>query len=369
MKLEKSCNIGSKKGIFTFTGIMDDPFCRVRLYPIHVMLVAELEGEVVGMVQGCIKCVGTGFGRRQVLNLGCILGLRVSPAHRRMGIALKLVQSVEEWLIQNGANYTFLATEEKNTASTNLFTLKSNYLKFTSLLIYVQPLPNSPTLKTSSDQHIEIEKLPIEEAMSLYNTHLKSKDLYPTDIESILKEKLSIGTWLCYFKEQRDQDWALFSIWNTCEAYKLQATKYYSSSSLSRVFYETINSARDNFFQCFKDLKWPMWDPIEKPFGFLFLYGICGEGERRGELMEAVWGFGLKMGESVRGCRALITEMGAFDPMGEHVPKGSTSMTCIEDLWCLKRVNANLSGGGGGEEEELNVKTNVRNVFVDPRDF
>lgn len=39
MKLEKSCNIGSKKGIFTFAGIMDDPFCRVRLFPIHVMLV------------------------------------------------------------------------------------------------------------------------------------------------------------------------------------------------------------------------------------------------------------------------------------------------------------------------------------------
>lgn len=288
---------------------------------------------------------------------------------RRMGIGLKLVQSVEEWLIQKGANYTFLATEEKNTASTNLFTLKSNYLKFTSLLIYVQPLPNSPALKPPSDQHIEIEKLPIEEAISLYKTHLKSKDLYPRDIESILKEKLSIGTWLCYFKEQRDQDWALFSIWNTCEAYKLPATKFSSSSSssLSVFFYETINSARDKFFQCFKDLKWPMWDPIEKPFGFLFLYGVYGEGERKGELMEAVWGFGLKIGASVRGCRALITEMGAFDPMGEHVPKGSKSMTCIEDLWCLKRVDANLSGDGGGED--LSVMTNVGNVFIDPRDF
>lgn len=38
-------------------------------------------GEVVGVVRGCIKHVGTKFGGMCV-NLGCILGLRVSPTHR-----------------------------------------------------------------------------------------------------------------------------------------------------------------------------------------------------------------------------------------------------------------------------------------------
>lgn len=44
--------------------------------------VAQLldNGELVGVVRGCIKHVGTGFGGTHVM--GCILGLRVSPTHR-----------------------------------------------------------------------------------------------------------------------------------------------------------------------------------------------------------------------------------------------------------------------------------------------
>lgn len=45
MKLEKSCKIGSnssnKAGISIFTNMIgDDPLCRIRLYPVHVMLVS-----------------------------------------------------------------------------------------------------------------------------------------------------------------------------------------------------------------------------------------------------------------------------------------------------------------------------------------
>lgn len=52
---------------------------------------AELpeNGEIVGVVRGCIKSVGTagaganaGAGEAHTIKIGCILGLRVSPAHR-----------------------------------------------------------------------------------------------------------------------------------------------------------------------------------------------------------------------------------------------------------------------------------------------
>lgn len=45
--------------------------------------VAELlqNGELVGVVRGCIKDVGTVHGEAHV-KMGCILGLRVSPTHR-----------------------------------------------------------------------------------------------------------------------------------------------------------------------------------------------------------------------------------------------------------------------------------------------
>lgn len=52
---------------------------------------AELpeNGEIVGVVRGCIKSlgiarsgVGVGVGEANTMKIGCILGLRVSPAHR-----------------------------------------------------------------------------------------------------------------------------------------------------------------------------------------------------------------------------------------------------------------------------------------------
>jgi len=51
--------------------------------------VAELVGEctLVGMVRGCIKRVGTELGAGDV-KMGCILGLRVSPKHRLVCVAL-----------------------------------------------------------------------------------------------------------------------------------------------------------------------------------------------------------------------------------------------------------------------------------------
>lgn len=38
-KLERDCEIESKKGVSIFTSMMGDPFCRIRFYPLHVMLV------------------------------------------------------------------------------------------------------------------------------------------------------------------------------------------------------------------------------------------------------------------------------------------------------------------------------------------
>ena len=41
-KLEKNCEIGSNnKGTSIFTNMMGDPLCRIRFYPLHLMLVSE----------------------------------------------------------------------------------------------------------------------------------------------------------------------------------------------------------------------------------------------------------------------------------------------------------------------------------------
>ncbi|KAK9287623.1 hypothetical protein L1049_016059 [Liquidambar formosana] len=370
-KLERSCDIGSKKGISTFSNMMDDPLCRIRLYSVHVMLVAELleNRDLVGVVRGCIKRVGTGFEGTH-MKMGCILGLRVSTRHRRMGIGLKLVKSIEEWLIRNGAQYTFLATEEDNIASTNLFTLKCKYENFSPLVIFIQPVT---FLAKDIYQDIKIEKLHIDQAISLYKNRLRGKDIYPTDMDVILKEKLSLGTWVSYFKgeewiglhsQEKNEDiitrsptsWAIFSIWNTCEAYKLQIRR----SHPFKFFHATLSHAREKIFPC---LKIPIFGSLQKPFGFLFLYGLHGEGERLGELMKSIWGFASKLAENVKDCKVIMTELGVSDPLREHVPQGS-STSCINDRWYLKRVNGPID-----EKDDLMAMRPAGNVFVDPRDF
>uniref|UniRef100_J3NE59 N-acetyltransferase domain-containing protein n=2 Tax=Oryza brachyantha TaxID=4533 RepID=J3NE59_ORYBR len=108
-KLERSCEIGTGKGFSIVTNMMGDPLCRIRLFPLHVMMVAEVAGgegkELVGVARGCVKRVATGLGGDDggTVAAGYILGLRVSPLHRRKGIGSKLVKSVEAWAALHGA--------------------------------------------------------------------------------------------------------------------------------------------------------------------------------------------------------------------------------------------------------------------------
>lgn len=232
-------------------------------------------------------------------------------------------------------------------------------------------------------QDIKIEKLQIDQAISLYNNKFQGKDIYPADIDAILKEKLSMGTWVSYFKEEEwnilnnineigrnheemvirtttSSSWAMFSIWNSCEACKFHIRK--SQSHPLKFFHATISLAKDKIFPC---LKLPIaCDSLQKPFGFLFLYGLHGEGERLQELMKSIWGFASRLAENVKDCKVIITELGVSDPLIQHVPQES-SMSCINDLWYLKPAN----GLNDDSEERVAVIGQAGNVLVDPRDF
>ncbi|CAL1397415.1 unnamed protein product [Linum trigynum] len=382
-KLEMSCeNIGSSTDIDNervsiFGSIMGDPLRRIRLYPVHVMLVAELHGngELVGMVRCCIKSMKTGLEAANV-RMGCILGLRVSPIHRRMGIGTKLVKSAEEWLIGKGAEDILIATLKNNLASTNLFASKFGYADFASLVIFVHHKEQIPRLLLDPFPEIKVEKLQIEQAISLYKNKLRSGNqkhvIYPVDFDAILKANLSLGTWISYFNGRGGTDTTrlrstiVFSVWNSCEPNNTIS----HNRRVNKRFQLTLSRARDRFLPC---LRFPISDspqPPPPPGGFLFLYGIYGEGERQQELTRSVWGFVMKLGENMRGCKAIITELAVSDPLLEFVPKESCS-SCVDDVWYLKKVAEGSAAGGGGEEDQNESLSGERigNVFVDPRDF
>ncbi|PNX86155.1 hypothetical protein L195_g042232 [Trifolium pratense] len=103
--------------------------------------------------------------------------------------------------------------------------------------------------------------------------------------------------------------------------------------------------------------------------GFLFLYGLHGEGENLGGLMESIWSFTSKLGEKLKDCRLVITELGFGDPLVNHVPQ-MESMSCIDDMWYTKRLARDSDDDVDDELVQQQVmKRQLGNVFVDPRDF
>ncbi|KAI3842823.1 hypothetical protein MKW92_032314 [Papaver armeniacum] len=392
----ESCSKGRTAPIIT--NIMGDPLFRIRFYKYHVLLIAEMveNGEVVGVIRGCIKYIRSGADQgtnRSTVKMGCILGLRVSPKHRQNGIGLKLVKCAENWAIQNGAQYTCMAAEEGNIASTNLFVHKCNYVKLTRLIIFTQPI-HSRT-KEKSSRKIIIQKLSVEQAISLYKTQFGSKQFFLVDVDAILKQKPSIGTWVSYFKDEnwvglngKDNNsnshgefiekapgsWAMISIWNkTSDVYKLKIGKRETSflhcfngssgqSSLSR------GLRGGKIFHCFRKSFFSLLR--QKSSGFIFAYGLHGEGKRVGELMQSLWRFAHHVGKNVKGCKLIITELGVDDPLREHLPQGP-SMSFTNDIWYLKKVNGSTSedASGGDEMESLLNEKPLTNLFVDPRDF
>uniref|UniRef100_A0A453T4S0 N-acetyltransferase domain-containing protein n=1 Tax=Aegilops tauschii subsp. strangulata TaxID=200361 RepID=A0A453T4S0_AEGTS len=167
-ELERRCEVGlsgdqadggkkkKKKSMSLCVEQIGDPLARVRHAPEHVMLVAECGVEMVGVVKACIKMVSRGRGigsssssgsvaKQQqpataYVKVAFILGLRVSPSHRRLGIATALVKAAEEWSRKRGAAHATMATTESNKASLALFTGRFGYKQFRRPVLLGRPV-------------------------------------------------------------------------------------------------------------------------------------------------------------------------------------------------------------------------------------
>ncbi|KAF6164910.1 hypothetical protein GIB67_017113 [Kingdonia uniflora] len=89
--------------------------------------VAELNNELVGVIQGTIKKATINCPEESQARVGYILGLRVSPLHRRKYIGSTLVRTLEQWFIANDVDFAYMATGKDNEASVKLFTDKLGF--------------------------------------------------------------------------------------------------------------------------------------------------------------------------------------------------------------------------------------------------
>lgn len=339
-----------------------------------------MNNEIVGVIQGTIKIVTLHIStKNQLAKAGYILGLRVAPLHRRKGIALSLVHHMEEWFISHQVDYAYMATEKDNEASVELFVNKLGYVKFRTPAILVHPVNNNRPFHLSS--RIEIMKLKIEQAELLYRNFMSSTEFFPHDIDRILRNKLSLGTWVAYFRGRQESStgafgltgkvpnsWAMMSVWNSTEVLKLRVGK----PTFSCMCYAKSSSMIP---RCFKGMILPSLPDhfFENPFGFYFIYGIYMEGPSSGRLVRTLSKFVLNLATE-SDCKVVVTEVGGCDDaLKLHIPHWKL-LSCPEDLWCIKALklyedtkkttlvdnNNNLA--------KTTPSQKTRALFVDPRE-
>ncbi|CAO2830392.1 unnamed protein product [Amaranthus hypochondriacus] len=397
-EVERRCEVGPNSKVSLFTDLLGDPLCRIRHSPPFLMLVAQVveegkeEGdenkkrEIVGMIRGCIKTVTCGKKYPRPSNskstlydyskplpvftkLAYILGLRVSPSHRRMGIALKLVKKLEEWFRQNGAEYSYLATESENEASISLFTNKCGYSKFRTPSILVQPVF---VHRAKVSGRVTIFRVPPSEAEILYRGKFSTTEFFPRDIDSVLHNRLSLGTFVAVprdkhalgywpgaeeFLSSPPDSWAILSVWNCSEVWRLEVR------GASRVGKGLAKTSRI-VDRALPFLKIPSFPEVFRPFGLHFLYGLGGEGPEGAKYVKALCGFAHNLARE-KGCSVIATEVASRDPLKLGIPHWK-KLSCAEDLWCIKRLGEDYSDGTVGDWTK---SPPGETIFVDPREF
>ncbi|CAL0307734.1 unnamed protein product [Lupinus luteus] len=362
--LERRCKVGQSESVLDTMG---DPICRIRNSPMYKMLVAEQNNELVGVIQGSIKMVilNSHEPPKDLAKVGYVLGLRVAPHYRRKGIASSLVQRLEEWFRSNGVEYSYVATDKENHASLTLFMDKFCYTKFRTPAILINPVNYHHLFRISSN--IEIARIKIEKAESLYRRFMGSTEFFPSDIENILRNNLSLGTWVAYFKGdnsfgpngQVPNNWAMLSVWNSGEIFKLRLGK----TPLSCLLFTKGCSLIDKMFPC---LKLPNLPDFFDPFGFYFMYGMYHEGPFSGKLVRGLCKFVHNMVAKSKdeNCKIIVTEVGGRDhDLIHHIPH--QKLLSSPDLWCIKA----LKNEGTNTCHELTLtNTPSKSLFVDPRE-
>ncbi|XP_021907872.1 probable N-acetyltransferase HLS1 isoform X1 [Carica papaya] len=384
--VERRCEVGPSGKLSLFTDLLGDPICRVRHSPAFLMLVAEMgeTKEIVGMIRGCIKTVTCGkkLSRNAKYNncneptkplpvytkVAYILGLRVSPTHRRMGIGLKLVQRMEEWFRESGAEYSYMATENDNHASIKLFTNKCGYAKFRTPSILVNPVFAH---RLSVSHRVTIIRVAPYDAELLYRHRFSTTEFFPRDIDSVLYNKLSLGTFVAVprgsyteeswhgsekFLSHPPESWAVLSVWNCKDVFRLEVR---GASRIKRTLAKTTRVVD----RAFPFLRLPSIPEVFRPFGLHFLYGLGGEGPRAVKMVKALCSHAHNLAKD-GGCGVVATEVSSREPLKLGIPHWKM-LSCDEDLWCIKRLGEDYSDGAVGDWTKSPPGLSI---FVDPRE-
>ncbi|KAI0523463.1 hypothetical protein KFK09_005858 [Dendrobium nobile] len=377
--VERSCEVSQSGTVSIFTDLLGDPACRVRHSPAFLMLVAETVGpkkEIVGLIRGCVKTITCGKRSPRpsatataavpiYTKAAYIVGLRVSPFHRRKGVGLQLVEQMEEWFRSSGAEYAYMATDKENEASLRLFTGRCGYVKFRTPSLLVQPVFAGHRLPLR--RAVTLVRLSPANAEILYRRSFSTVEFFPRDIDAVLRNPLSLGTFLALpagsgwtnihsFLADPPESWAVLSVWDSQSLFRFEVR----GVSLLRRGLAWTTRVVDRAVPW---LRIPSFPNIFRPFGGYFLYGLGGEGPSTAALMRVLCRHAHNMARA-GGCGIVATEVTACEAFMPGIPYWQ-KLSIEEDLWCIKRLAEDYSDGAVGDWTR---SAPGNSIFVDPRE-
>lgn len=208
----------------------------------------------------------------------------------------------------------------------------------------------------------------MKEAASWYRRHVAVKtDFFPDDIEKILRNKLSIGTWVAYYNNDNIRSWAMLSVWDSSKVFKLRIEK----APLSYLLLTKFSNFLGRFLSLLGITALPN---LFTPFGFYFLYGVHGEGPLRGKLVRALCKHVHNMAALDEGsaCKVVVVEVdegNSGDDLRKCIPHWKM-LSCDDDTWCIKPLKCNEKMSNDWSEfTKKSFRSKSRpSLFVDPRD-
>lgn len=280
-----------------------------------------------------------------------------------MGIGFKLVKRMEDWFRSNDAEYSYMATDKSNEASIRLFTRRLSYAKFRTPRILVHPvfahrlpLPRSAALL----------RLPPSSAESLYRRLLSTTEFFPRDIDAVLSNPLSLGTFLASsspfasvdrFLARPPESWAVLSVWDCGSVFQLELRGVARLKRGAAWASRAVDRAAPW-------LRIPSVPDLFSPFGGYFLYGIGGEGPEAEKMVRVLCRKAHNMARE-GGCRVVAAEVAAGEPLAKGIPYWRR-LSLEEDLWCVKRLAEEYKDGAVVGDWTRSVPG--RSIFVDPRE-
>ncbi|KAL6888785.1 hypothetical protein ACP4OV_009811 [Aristida adscensionis] len=374
-KARKKNSKKQQRGMSLYAEQIGDPFARIRHAPDHVILVAEYgeEEEVVGVIKACTRMVSRGRKKlslsstKQFVKVACLLGLRVSPSHRRLGVATALVQRAEAWCAARGAAYATMATTASNAASLALFAGRFAYAPFRRPVFLGHPVHRHRARVARAHR---VLRLPPPLAAAAYAALLPphAAEFLPADLPALLAHKLTLGTYLAIERGGPDPalspSFALLSVYDATRSLRLRVG---GAPALLRA---SLAAAR----ALDRHAPWlqvPSVPDVFRPFGTYLLYGLRMGGPEGPALLRSLCRHAHNVARKNPACAVLAADVGPDDPAAAAVPHWPR-FSCDEDVWCIKRLAAgaaNADAGDDSEDDDWTTAPPAGVLFVDPREF